>query len=227
MLLRSPLSIVFACLVALAVNARASGPDAVADRTRAFVLEQALPAGDVEIVVGSIDPRLSLAPCARFEPFVPPGARLWGRATLGVRCVDGAAWTVYVPVHVKVFAPVQVAARPIPRGTNVAADDVRTERVDITQYAAGVYGPDDALESKTAVRMIAAGEPIRRDMLRAPRIVEPGDAVRVVYDGASFSVTVDGKALSSAADGETARVAIASGRVLTGVARAGKVVVVR
>ncbi len=199
----------------------------LAERTREFLEQQALPAGDIEIVVGDIDPRLALAPCARFEPFVPSGARLWGRATLGVHCVEGATWTVYVPVQVKVYAPAQVAVRPIPRGAIVGATDVRLERVDLTQFPGGVYGPDDAIEGKTAVRTLAAGEPIKRDLLRAPRIVEPGDAVRVVYDGAAFAVTVDGKALSAAGDGETARVAVASGRVLTGVARPGKVVQIR
>jgi flagella basal body P-ring formation protein FlgA len=141
--------------------------------------------------------------------------------------VEGAAWTVYVPVQIKVFAPVQVAARPIARGTIVGPPDVRIERVDLTQFPGGVYGADDAIDGKSAVRTIAAGEPLKRDLLRAPRIVEPGDAVRVVYDGAMFAVSVDGKALSSAGDGESARVAVTNGRVLTGVARPGKVVQVR
>jgi flagella basal body P-ring formation protein FlgA len=214
-------------LVALAASATASASDALAERTREFVEQQALSGGEIEVVVGSVDPRLSLAPCARFEPFVPNGARLWGRSSLGVRCVEGAAWTVYVPVQIKVFAPVQVAARPIARGMIVGPSDVRIERVDITQFPAGVYGADDAIEGKSAVRTIAAGEPLKRDLLRSPRIVEPGDAVRVVYDGTTFAVSVDGKALSAAGDGESARVAVANGRVLTGVARPGKVVQIR
>jgi flagella basal body P-ring formation protein FlgA len=216
-----------AMLTALVASGSAIASADLAERTREFVEQQALPAGEIEIVVGDIDPRLSLAPCARFEPFVPPGARLWGRSTLGVRCVEGAAWTVYVPVQVKVFAPVQVAARPIPRGTIVAASDVRLDRVDLTQFPGGVYGAEDVVEGKTAVRALAAGEPIKRDVLRAPRVFEPGDAVRVVYDGTTFAVSIDGKALTSAGDGDTARVAVANGRVLTGVARPGRVVQVR
>ncbi len=216
-----------ALVVALVAGGIANASNDVAERTRTFVEQLALPGGEIEVVVGDVDPRLALAPCARYEPFVPPGARLWGRATLGVRCVEGAAWTVYVPVHIKVFAPVQVAARPIPRGALVGPTDVRLERVDLTQFPGGVYGADDAIDGKISVRALAAGEPIKRDLLRAPRIVEPGDAVRVVYDGASFAISVDGKALSAAGDGESARVAVANGRVLTGVARPGKVVQIR
>ncbi len=226
LLSRSLLAIALA--IALGASGAATASAELAERTRVFLEQQVLPGGgELEVVVGEVDPRLSLAPCAHVEPFVPPGARLWGRATLGVRCVDGATWTVYVPVQIKVYAPVQVAARPIPRGSIVGAGDTRLERLDLTQFHGGVYGAEDAIEGKTTVRALAAGEPIKRDLLRSPRIVEPGDAVRVVYDGATFAVSVEGKALSAAGDGESARVAVANGRVLTGVARPGKVVQVR
>jgi flagellar basal body P-ring formation protein FlgA len=228
---RSSSTLLLPCAVVLVVALAASGVAKasveLAERTRAFVEQQALPAGEIEVVVGDVDARLALAPCAHFEPFVPPGARLWGRAYLGIRCVDGAVWTVYVPVQIKVFALVQVAARPLARGAIVGPADVRLERLDLARFPGGVYGADDAIDGKATVRALAAGEPIKRDLLRSPRIVEPGDTVRVVYDGASFAVSVDGKALSAAGDGESARVAVANGRVLTGVARPGKVVQIR
>src|SRR5437867_13048141 len=62
-----------------------------AQRVRLYLDERAaFPGGEVEISVGEPDPRLTLAPCARYEPFLPPGARLIGRTSLGVRCVEGA-----------------------------------------------------------------------------------------------------------------------------------------
>ena len=48
----------------------------------------------VEVTLGELDPRLRLAPCNRIDPFVPPGQRLWGRSKVGLRCADGARWTV-------------------------------------------------------------------------------------------------------------------------------------
>ena len=36
----------------------------------------------LETVLGEPDSRLRLAPCARVEPFVPPGTRLWGKTRL-------------------------------------------------------------------------------------------------------------------------------------------------
>ena len=203
-------------------------PSDLAQGARLFLEKQGLPGGgEVEIVVGEIDPRLSLAPCARYEPFVPPGAKLWGRSSLGVRCVEGANWNVFVPIEVRVWSIVQVAARPIARGKPVTQDDIRLDRIDLTRTAGAVLAPEDAFEGNVAVRAIAAGEPLRRDLLRPPPIMAAGDPVRVVYDGNGFAISVDGKALAAAGDGQTVRVATAAGRVLSGIARPGHVVLVK
>ena len=31
------------------------------------------------VTVGALDSRLTLAPCAQVEPYLPPGMRLWGK----------------------------------------------------------------------------------------------------------------------------------------------------
>ena len=42
--------------------------------------------GRVSYTLGSIDARLYLPPCAAPEAFLPNGVRLWGNASVGVRC---------------------------------------------------------------------------------------------------------------------------------------------
>lgn len=225
---QSILPLLAAATVALISPFAFASPDDLARGARVFLEQQALPGGgEVEVVIGEVDSRLTLGACARYEPFVPAGAKLWGRSSLGVRCVDGANWTVFVPIEVRVWSAVQVAARPIARGRPVAADDVRIDRLDLTRVSGVIYGADDSLEGNVAVRAIAAGEPLRRDLLRPPPVMAAGDPVKVVYDGNGFAVSVDGKALAPAGDGQAVRVATATGRILTGVARAGYVVVVK
>lgn len=217
-----------AALLAAAVPAGAQTATDLAGDARAFVTRQPLPGGgDIEVAVGEPDPRLVLAPCAKREPFVPPGAKLWGRASLGVRCVEGAHWTVYVPIEVRVYAPVLVAARPIARGGLVGPDDVRVERIDLTRVGGQAIGADERLDGHVAVRPIAAGETLRRDTVRPPPVLAAGDPVKVVAGGPGFAVSTDGKALAAAGEGQAVRVSTASGRILTGIARAGHVVVVR
>jgi flagella basal body P-ring formation protein FlgA len=180
--------------------------------------------GDVEITVGDPDPRLNLAPCARYEPFIPPGARLWGRTTLGVRCTEGANWSVYLSVQIKVYGAAPVAARSIPRGQVLLADDVRMERVEWTQFPAGALASADQVEGRLATRTLIAGEPLRRDLLRTPAVVQAGDPVKLVFTGASFVIASEGKALSVASDGQAVQVAVPNGRILSGIARPGKLV---
>jgi len=203
-------------------------PADFAQGARVLLEKQGLPnGGEVEVVVGEIDPRLSLAPCARYEPYIPAGARLWGRSSLGVRCVEGANWSVFVPIEVRVWNVVPVAARPIARGRPVTQDDIRLDRVDVTRVTGNLLSPEDMVEGNVAVRSIGAGEPLRRDLLKPPPIMAAGDPVRVVYDGTGFAISVDGKALAAAGDGQAVRVATAAGRVLSGIARPGHVVVVK
>ena len=79
----------------------------------------------VEIVVGELDGRLRLAPCAQAEPYLLNNAPLWGRTRIGVRCVQGTArWNVFLPLTVKVFGTALVAARPLPAGSVIVAADL-------------------------------------------------------------------------------------------------------
>jgi flagella basal body P-ring formation protein FlgA len=221
-----------ACAVLLmaAAGAAVAEPSAeLTERVRLLVDERVLPngGGEVEVTVGEPDARLKLAPCARMEPFVPSGARLLGRTSLGVRCVDGANWVVYVPVQIKLFVDAWVAARPIPRGQPVGPDDVRIDRVDIAPLNGNALLPDMQVAGRTALRSLNPGDVLRRDALRAPTVVQPGDAVQVVAVGTGFAAQTPGKALTMASDGQVTQVALPGGRVLSGVARPGGVVEVR
>ena len=197
-------------------------------QARLFLDAQVLQAvGDVEVAVGEPDARLQLAPCARMEPFLPPNARLWGRSHIGVRCVEGAAWTAYVPIVVRSFGQTPVAARAIPRGQAFGPDDVRMERVEITQYPLGELATGVDLEGRVATRPITAGEPIRRNQAKLPPSIQPGDAVRVVIEAPGFVVATEGKALTSAANGDGVQVALEGGKTVWGMANPGKVVQIR
>src|SRR5689334_11412667 len=52
-------------------------------------------AGTVTISMGKLDPRMQLAACAAPQAFQQPGARAWGKTTVGLRCATPNAWTVY------------------------------------------------------------------------------------------------------------------------------------
>lgn len=215
-------------LLLLLVALHAADASEIARDTKLFLDSQALNLpGDVEITVGDPDPRLNLAECKRYQPFIPNGARLWGRTTLGVRCVEGASWSIFLPVQIKVFGPAPVAARSVSRGQALTPDDVRLDRVEWTQFPVGALIGAEQIEGRIATRAIVAGEPLRRDLLRAPPVLVPGDPVKVVLSGASFAVATEGRSLTMAAEGQAVQVAVPGGKILSGIARAGKTVEMR
>lgn len=184
-------------------------------------------AGRVDITVGAPDTRLNLAACPRMQPFIPPGARPWGRTTLGVRCIEGPTWQVYLPVNVRIFGQVPVASRPLNAGESIVDADVRFEEIELTRFPAGAFADLGQVADKQLARAVTAGQPITRDLFRARQVVAQGDSVKVVFLGHGFAVSTQARALSGAAEGQNVRVLTESGKTLSGTARAGRVVQVQ
>ena len=183
--------------------------------------------GKVAYTVGGIDPRVVLAACAAPEVFLPPGARLWGLTTLGVRCNDAAPWTIYVSAQVKVTGDYVVTARPLAQGSALALTDMALQSGDLTQIAAGIVTDPQAVIGKTLTSALAAGQPLRQDLLRSPLVVQQGQTVKLQSSGQGFRVSADGKSMTNAADGQIAQVRTSNGQTVSGVARAGGVVEMR
>ncbi len=230
-MIRQLLTICGAALtLALSLPAAAQAPAGTgADSVRLFVQREASSAlaaagGGVriDVTVGQLDPRLQLAPCARIEPFIPSGARLWGRANVGLRCVEGATWSVLLPVTVRVYGPALVATRPLSPQAPIAQEDVQTADVEWTREPQGVVTDAQQLANRVLQRPIALGQPIPLVALRAPMVISQGDPVKVVGIGRGFSISADAIALASAQEGQSVRVRTDSGRILSGTARSGR-----
>lgn len=192
---------------------------------RAQPQSQAHPARRVEVQVGSIDPRLRLAPCTRIEPQWPGGTRPWGQIRVALRCVEGPTpWKVYVPVTIKVYGAASVATEALPAGTVLQAQHLRTQEADL---AASNEAPltDAAAASalgRTLARSLAPGQALRASDLRSQQWFAAGDVVRVVARGEGYQVDVEGTALEAGVDGKNSRVRTESGRILSGRAVAAR-----
>ncbi|RYY91088.1 MAG: flagellar biosynthesis protein FlgA, partial [Comamonadaceae bacterium] len=116
--MRHALPFVLACT--LATGALAQGAPIDEAQLREAVSQHVASAGPqvtrYEIQLGTVTPRSDLAPCGRTEAFMPSSARPWGRMAVGVRCVQGAAWTLMVPVTVRAWGMALVAAAPLAAG---------------------------------------------------------------------------------------------------------------
>lgn len=211
-----------AALLALASTAAAGATGSAPigeDMVSALVSRELGADRRIEVEVGQLDPRLQLAPCARAEPFVPRGARLWGRSSIGVRCVDGASWSVLLPVTVKVFGTALVATGPLAPGGMPGPADFRLEEIDLTRHPGNLVSDPAVLEGKVLARGIAAGQALREDALKVPPVFAPGDPVRIIVQGEGFTIVGEGVAMGAAAEGQRLRVRTDNGRIVVGLVR--------
>jgi len=207
-------------LAALGAAPAVAQPAGDADPIRGFVARQVAPgAGRVEVSVGQLDPRLVLAPCARIEPYLLPGTRLWGRTSIGVRCLEGATWNVSLPVTVTVRGVALVAAEPLASGAVPGPASFRLEEVELTKEPGAPVTDLSQLVGRSLTRGLAAGQVLRQDHLRATPTVAAGDPVRVRLVGQGFAIQADGQALAPAAEGQPVRVRTENGRIVAGTLR--------
>jgi flagella basal body P-ring formation protein FlgA len=198
------------------------------DITRAveqFVRQKTAEDGNqITVSVTRPDARLRLPRCDTLETWLPNGNKLWGRASVGVRCRTPASWSIYVPVMVKVSGQALVAARPIAKGQTLEAQDVQSQWRDLTPYPGGVLTHPDQVVGKTAAAPLQAGDLLRPELLRAPLAVRLGQQVILVAQGAGFKVSSEGTAMGNATVGQVVSVKTRSGQIIKGVAKSEGVV---
>lgn len=181
----------------------------------------------MEVSVGSLDSRLRLAPCARVEPYLPTGAKLWGRTRLGLRCVEGpTAWNVFLPVTVKAFGPAWVLTGPVATGTVLSAQDAMEAEVDWAEESAPVMANPEMWVGQVAARPLVAGQALRQSMVRAPQLFRAGAQVKVLAQGPGYAVASAGQAMSAGVAGQIVRIRMDNGRIISGTVNESGTVVV-
>jgi flagella basal body P-ring formation protein FlgA len=180
--------------------------------------------GEVSVKVGAVDPRTALAACPAPEAFLQPGARAWGKTTVGVRCTAPSAWTIYMQAQVNVKAEYVAAAVPLAQGQAVQQGQLMLVKGDIASMPNGIVTDMAQAVGRTPTVSLAAGTPLRLDTLRSKPVVQQGQAVRLTSVGNGFSVSAEGRAIGTAGEGQVVQVRTPSGTVVSGTAKAGGMV---
>lgn len=201
----------------------------VEERVQQFALEASrhasAPGLRVQVRVGTLDARLRLAPCGAVQPYLPAGTRLWGATRIGLRCADGVArWNVFLPIQVDVFGIALVAAAPLPAGAVLAADHLRSTEVNLAASPAAALTQQALAVGRTLARPLAAGDTVHATDLRARQWFAAGDTVRIVAAGAGWRISGEGQALAAGLEGQTVRVRTESGRIVSGLAVAERLI---
>jgi len=173
---------------------------------RAFLEQQtALQHGqDAEISIARLDNRLQLTECSKTpSAFLSPGAKLQGKLTVGLRCTGQKPWTVYIPAHIKNFAEIAVAARPLSRGIEISNSDVITIRQDLSLVRAGYFKKTNDIVGKILKRSMPQGLAFSPNFVTPALLVRRGDEVTILASVGGLQVRGKGKALKDAALGES------------------------
>lgn len=171
----------------------------------------------MEVQVGKLDPRLNLAPCARIEPYLPSGSKLWGRTRIGMRCVEGPKpWNVFMPVTVKAFGPAWVLTNNVSMGEPLTHEHAMQSEVDWAESPHAIIALPEDWVGQTAARNLTAGMALRQTMVKAPQLFAAGAGVKVRVQGGGFAVTSSGKALEGGSVGQNVRVRMDNGRTVIG-----------
>jgi flagella basal body P-ring formation protein FlgA len=179
--------------------------------------------GKVTVKIGAVDPRLSLAACPAPEAFQQPGARPWGKTTVGVRCT-APSWTMFLQAQVSVVADYVTAAVPLAQGQAIDASQLALTQGDIAAMPNGIITDMAQAIGRTPTVSLPAGTPLRLDTLKSKPVVQQNQAVRIVSRGENFSVSGEGKAIGNAGEGQVVQVRTPRGAIISGTARNGGIV---
>ena len=181
--------------------------------------------GQVSYSVTGLDPNNQLVPCrGPLGVSLAPGSRAWGQISLAVRCQADGGWSLFLAARIRVVADYFLSARSITQGQVLTEADLRRQTGDLSGLPAGTITDASQALGHTAKSSIAAGQPLREDMLRQAMVVQQNQSVKVVSKGQGFQVATEGRALNNGVEGQVVQVRLASGQVTSGVAHAGGIV---
>ena len=149
--------------------------------------------GDIKIQVGRIDPRLRLPACPKHQIEVfTSNARV-----MGVRCNAETAWTLYVPVNVRIEALAVVAKQNLARGTILKESMLTEAKVDINRVQTGYVQSKDQLLNQVLKQPVTQGQTIGLQQIQSADMVKRGDTVQIKAKSGGLVVVMSGEALGN------------------------------
>ena len=181
---------------------------------------QGLP-GQVQVTLGALDGRVSLPACDAPQAFFAPGARAWGKTSVGLRCAAPAAWTIYLQARVSVMGSYVISAIPLAQGQTIEESQLRMQQGDLAGLPNGIVTDMAQVVGRATTLSLAAGMPLRQDTLRVKPVVQQGQLIRLISGGNGFRVSSEARAISTGGEGQVVQARTAAGAIISGVARAG------
>ncbi len=157
-----------------------------------------------EITSADLDPRLRLTACdGPLVAFTPPGSRLQGNSTVGVRCDSPQPWSIYIPIKIAIFQQAMVVTSRMARGQLIDENDIAIREVDISRVKGRAFVTKDELIGNKLKTSLQSNQVIDSSFIC---LICKGDAVVITANSSAISVSMAGKALNDGNKGDKIRV---------------------
>jgi flagella basal body P-ring formation protein FlgA len=113
---------------------------------------------------------------------------------------------IEVPVRVRIFAIVAVAAESLFRGSEINENQIIFEKKDITNYKPDELFIKNDFSGKKVKRNISKGAIITRSHIEEAAVIRRGAKVDIIVESGSVHIRASGESLQDAAPGDTVRV---------------------
>jgi len=182
--------------------------------------------GILRVQADNLDPRLHLAVCGNEpEAFLPNGMNLGPRATVGVRCNQGAQWTIYVAVTIESEAPVLVLNRAMTHDVPLTSADVEVSVRRLPGLSSGYLNDVSQLAGQSTKRELASGIILTPGMLQPTVLIHRGQQVTVLASVNGLEVRTEAVALGDGSASSRIRVKnLATAKIVEGIVDTSSVV---
>ena len=161
----------------------------------------------VDIRVSPLDARISL-PLCNDPPLADSkgSTRLAGSIIVQVSCENPSTWRIHVPVTIRLYKEVLVAADGVPRKTLLTASHLMLSEREVSKLRHNYLNSSTDAIGKTLKRSVSQGTVISHGMLQEHDLIKRGDSVMIVATKKGISVRMPGVALMNGTLGNQIKV---------------------
>lgn len=176
------------------------------DYVVAAIEQQEKDVSHFEVQVTRLDRRLKLPPCEDSPMAENRGSsRFIGAIVVLVSC-QKSGWRIHVPVTIRLFREVLVAAERLSRSTLLSASHVMLSEREVSRIRPNFLNSSADAVGKSLRRSISQGTVITQGMLQEQDLIRRGDSVIIVASKKGLSVRMPGIALMNGTLGNQIKV---------------------
>jgi flagella basal body P-ring formation protein FlgA len=162
---------------------------------------------EYEISVLPLDSQLKLPECT--EPLTAVASTdsiNAGRTTIGIRCDQGARWSIFTSAMVKIYDNVIVLSQPVQRGEIITQQHLAVEKRDISKLRGDFITQFEQLENKQAARYMPTGSILSLKSFIEPFLVKRGEKITISAIQPAFTIRMNGVAMMDGTKGQRIRI---------------------